>query len=138
MHRISNLMLHHPCCYSMFWQGLILVHSLLATQGNLHLFFLGKCSIIINSWKGFIYHTDTLQDCEKLICKINNAVEADTTNEVRTILFKRGIKAELLPLTSDALKWHIIWAHYQSMVWLKALESHPDIFYNTKWLTRRW
>ena len=117
----------------MFWQGLILVHSLLATQGNLHLIFFGKCSIIINSWKGFIYHTDTLQDCEKLICKINNAVEADTTNEVRTILFKRGIKAELLIPTSDSLKWHIISGHHQSMVCLlKALESHPDIILSTQ------
>ena len=62
-----------------------------------------------------------------MICKINNAVEADTTNEVRIILFKRGIKAELLPPASDVLKWHIMRAHHQSMVLLKAFESHKDI-----------
>ena len=88
----------------------------MATQGNLHLIFFGKCSIIINSWKGFIYHTDTLQDCENLICKINNAVEADTTNEVRTILFKKAVKAELLIPTFDALKWHIMRGLHQSML----------------------
>ena len=66
--------------------------------------------------EGFIFHTDTLQDCEKFICKINNADEADTANEVRTILFKKAVKAELLIPTFDALKWHIMRGLHQSML----------------------
>ena len=88
MHRISNLMFQH----------LLPFHVLTGSDSSSFLVGHSMKSAFI------FYHTDTLQDCEKLICKINNAVEADTTNEVRTILFKRGIKAELLIPTSDSLK----------------------------------
>ena len=61
---------------------------------------------------------DTLQDCENFICKIYNAGDVATTNEARTFLFKRGLKAELLPPTSDAVEHHIMRSHHQSMIWL--------------------
>ena len=71
--------------------------------------------------------TEAVQECEQFICKVYNASVVATTNKAMSILFKRGIKAELLPPTSDALYWHIMRAHHQSMVWLKALEPQPYI-----------
>ena len=38
------------------------------------------------------------------------------TNEAGTVLFKRGLKAELLPPTSDVTKNHLKRVHHQSMI----------------------
>ena len=39
--------------------------------------------------------------------------------QMRVYLFNKGKDADSLPPTSDALKLHINWAHYQTTVWLK-------------------
>ena len=50
-----------------------------------------------------------------------------TTDEARMFLFKNGVIQELLPPTSDAVRFHIKRAHLQSLIWQKAIDSKPEI-----------
>ena len=81
----------------------------------------------------------TVKDCEHFICKLYNTPEASTTDEAQVTLFKKGIKPELSPQTSNAARLHIMRAHLQAMIWLKAIETKPMIPDSAEcWLGRRW
>ena len=69
----------------------------------------------------------TFADVEKFFCIMYNVPHVNHIDEGRTILFKRGVAQENLPPTSDALKHHIMRAHLQTMIWLKAREPQPEI-----------
>ena len=68
----------------------------------------------------------TLTDAEKFLCQVYGVSE-DTTDLARVVLFKRGLKPELLPPTSDAARLHIMRTHLQTAVWLQANKTSPRI-----------
>lgn len=70
---------------------------------------------------------ETRQNSEAFICKIYNVPNAATTDDARVILLKKAVRPELLPPTSDALKYHIERAHYQATVWLNATVQYPKL-----------
>ena len=47
--------------------------------------------------------------------------QVDTTDEVRTALFFKASKPEHMPLTSNALRFHLMRSHYQALVWKQAI-----------------
>ena len=70
---------------------------------------------------------EVLKNVEAFICKVYNVPEAVTTDQARVILFKKAVKPELLPPTSDALKYHIKRCHLQTIVWLQATCPVPSL-----------
>ena len=52
--------------------------------------------------------------------------EVDTCNKARVKLFCIGRAHKALPPTSDATKFHIMRAHYQTSVWNQAHLPCPD------------
>ena len=48
-------------------------------------------------------------------------------DEARSALFKKATSPEALPPTSDALKFHILRAHYQALIWKLAHIPKPNI-----------
>jgi len=48
-------------------------------------------------------------------------------DEARSVLFRRATRPEVLPPTSDALKFHISRAHYQALIWKMAYIPKPMI-----------
>lgn len=70
--------------------------------------------------------TDTI-GLEKFVCMLYDA-KHDSVAKLRWQLFKRHqAEAEKLPPTKDALNFHILRAHYQSMVWNQAFTARPQI-----------
>ena len=60
---------------------------------------------------------DTISSAEAFVCHVFNVSDhAHTRNEAIFMLFSLVKKPEALPPMSDALKLHIMRAHYQSMV----------------------
>ena len=57
------------------------------------------------------FTSETVHMCEQFTCLIYKTPEAESANDARIILFKKGVKQELLPPTSDSLKQHVLRAH---------------------------
>ena len=47
------------------------------------------------------------------------------TDSARVILFQKGVSAEALPPTSNALHYHILRSHYQAKLWRQANVLKP-------------
>lgn len=90
------------------------------------------------SWKTFTQHhmllrnlgngdldDTTVKSAEKFICRIYKITDEDSCNEARATLFSRCRSPEALLPTSDAARWHIQRAHFQSMIWKQAHVAHP-------------
>ena len=56
--------------------------------------------------------TDTVDASEKFLCLIYKTLTAKTTDEARSILFRKAVKPDDLPPTSDAAKQHIRRVHF--------------------------
>ena len=69
----------------------------------------------------------TMTSVEKFICRICSVTEVDSCNEVRATLLSRCRSPEALPLTSDAVIWHIQRGRYQAMIWKQAHVPHPSL-----------
>ena len=69
---------------------------------------------------------ESIQKCELFICRLYGT-RVSTADEARVALFKKGLSQELLPPTSNALRFHIERSHLQSLIWQKALEAKPQI-----------
>lgn len=94
------------------------------------------------AWKAFLCHpellkhlgvgdisTNSISRAEEFVCRLYlpSTLLADV-NEARIKLFQRGVKdLETLPPTKDALKQHILRAHYQALIWHKADEAAPEL-----------
>ena len=70
---------------------------------------------------------ESLSEVERFVCLVYNVPEAMTMDKARAILFTRGVAQQRLPPTSDASKHHIMRAHLQALIWLKAIEPCPTI-----------
>ena len=70
----------------------------------------------------------------------------ENADEARCVLFKKTTSPDVLPPTSDALKYHILRAHYQALIWNLAYHPTPNIpeLYQYGWkkkeksLTPKW
>lgn len=61
--------------------------------------------------------TSEIEDAaESFVCKIYGLTDITKTDSARVILFKKGLAAEALPPTSNALHYHILRSHYQANV----------------------
>ena len=68
--------------------------------------------------------------CEPFICSLytNNKKAGSSVNDIRYWLFcQKGQKNENLPPTQDSLTLHVKRAHYQTMVWRRALQRKQDL-----------
>lgn len=63
--------------------------------------------------------TDTLERAERFVCRIYKT-NVSSVDMARFLLFAKAGTPDKLPPTSDALKYHIMRAHYQAMVWRQA------------------
>ena len=62
----------------------------------------------------------TVTSSETFVCRIYNVFNTDSVDTARHLLFSKTGKPEALTPISDALKFHLMRVHYQSMVWRKA------------------
>jgi hypothetical protein len=69
----------------------------------------------------------TMRNAETFVCQIYKVPEAATADKARVTLFKKALRPELLPPTTDALRHHIRRAHYQSIIWLRATALLPNL-----------
>ena len=92
------------------------------------------------SWKTFTEHQRLLRNLENgdldystvrsvktFICGISSVTDAENCNKAHATMFSRCRSPEALPPTSDAVRWHIVWAHFQAMVWKQAHVTHSTL-----------
>ena len=72
---------------------------------------------------------ETVKSLEKLVCHVYSPkAEFDDIGKLRWQLFKQSqAEAEKMPPTKDVLKYHILRAHYQAMVWSQAAIPQPTL-----------
>lgn len=72
---------------------------------------------------------NVMQCTEEYVCKLySSTTSIKNVGKLRWKLFKRSqSEAEKLPPTSDALRYHILRAHYQAMVWHHAGHAKPQL-----------
>ena len=69
---------------------------------------------------------EVIQDAEKFICHICKS-STENCNDAQLKMFTKCHAPELMPPTSDAAKFHIEHANYQSLMWKQACHPKPDI-----------
>ena len=72
---------------------------------------------------------ETGKSLEKYACHMySSQAEFDETGKLHWQLFKHAhAEAEKMPLTKDVLKYHILRAHYQAVVWSLAAILQPTL-----------
>jgi len=65
-----------------------------------------------------------MKNAEKFVCKLYGVPESNSCDQARVKLFCKIKSPEALPPTTDALKYHVQRAHYQSLVWKQATNPH--------------
>jgi hypothetical protein len=65
-------------------------------------------------------------DAERFICRIYKVI-SENCNQARVKLFRRFQTIESMPPSSDAAKYHIQRANYQSLIWREACNPNPAI-----------
>ena len=93
-----------------------------------------------SAWKTFIEHhgllsnlgigtltETTTRSVEKFVCRMYDVLSADSVDAARHVLFCKAGKPEAMSPTSDALKFHLMRVHYQTMVWRYALNATPEL-----------
>ena len=71
-----------------------------------------------------------LKSVETFVCKLYGVDNVGSVDIVRRIKFEKSCKAEMLPPTSDALRFHILRVHYQCIIWKNAhcpVPHLPDV-----------
>ena len=93
-----------------------------------------------SSWKAFMKHhqllenlgvgeltDETIQTSETFVCRMYGVHNADSVDAARHVLFSKTAKAEGMCPTSDALRFHLMRVHYQTMIWRHAHCGKPDL-----------
>ena len=70
---------------------------------------------------------DIVTSSETFICKIYGVPDVDSCNKAQVKLFCKGRPQDTLPPTTDAVRFHIMRAHYQATIWNKAHLPHPNL-----------
>ena len=78
---------------------------------------------------GTVPSAETVKSLEKFVCHMYSPkAEFDDIGKLRWQLFKQSqAEAEKMPPTKDVLKYHILRAHYQAMVWSQAAIPQPTL-----------
>lgn len=66
-----------------------------------------------------------MKEAEMFICKIYKVPKATSCDQARVTVFCKCKSTESLPPTSDATRYHIQRAHFQSLIWLQAVKPKP-------------
>ena len=83
---------------------------------------------LINSIGDGTLTDDKVKRAERFICKLYKVPDSvEDADEARFVLFSKANSPEVLPPTSDALKFHILRAHYQALIWKMAYIPNPTI-----------
>ena len=93
-----------------------------------------------SSWKAFKEHhellknlgvgelkDETIKSSEAFVCRMYNVHNTDSVDAARHALFCRSGKSESMSPTSDALYFHLLRVHYQSMIWRNAHRAKPEL-----------
>ena len=93
-----------------------------------------------SSWKVFIENhqllnnlgigdltEETILSSETFVCRIYGVHKTDSVDAARHVLFSKTGKPEALSPTSDALRFHLMRVHYQTMVWRNAHCGVPEL-----------
>ena len=75
----------------------------------------------------------TIKSSEAFICRIYNVHKTDSVDAAGHILFSTTGKPEALPPTSDALRFHLMQVHYQTMIYRNAHCATPELLHLYKW-----
>lgn len=70
---------------------------------------------------------ETIRSSETFLCRVYNVQKTDSIDTARHILFSKTGKPEAMPPTSDAFRYHVMRAHYQTMVWRNAHCAVPEL-----------
>ncbi|KAG0723506.1 hypothetical protein GWK47_042571 [Chionoecetes opilio] len=91
--------------------------------------FLNNSQLLQNLGREDFLDENVLADAESFVCKLYGpSSQNNSIQQVRCDLFLGLTKAvENLPPTRDALTLHIRRAHYQTLVWRRALEAEPHL-----------
>ena len=83
---------------------------------------------LINSIGDGTLTDDKVKRAERFICKLYKVPDSvEDADKARFVLFSKANSPEVLPPTSDALKFHILRAHYQALIWKMAYIPNPTI-----------
>ena len=88
--------------------------------------FLEHNSLLKDLGKFPIPSKKVTEDAERFICHIYKA-PSENCNQARIKLFSKCQATETLPPSSDAAKFHIERANYQSFIWRKAHNPMPPL-----------
>ena len=70
---------------------------------------------------------EKIMSSEAFMCRMYNVQRTDSVDTARHLLFPKTAKPEAMPPTSDAFRFHLLRAHYQAMVWMKAFCPQPEL-----------
>ena len=70
---------------------------------------------------------NTFKSAEAFVCRMYNVHRIDSVDAARHMLFSKTAKPEAMSPTSDALHFHSMRIHYQTMVWRNAHCARPDL-----------
>ena len=70
---------------------------------------------------------DAIKSAEAFVCRIYDVHRTDSVDSARHMLFSKTGKPEAMSPTSDALHFHLMRVHYQTMVWRNAICAVPHL-----------
>lgn len=70
---------------------------------------------------------EIIRSSETFVCRLYGVQKTDSVDAARHILFAKSGKPEAMSPTSDALRFHLMRVHYQTMVWRNAHCPIPEL-----------
>ena len=70
---------------------------------------------------------ETIKAAEAFVCRMYNVHITDSVDSARHVLFSKSVTPETMPPTSNALRFQLMRAHYQCMIWMQAACPMPDL-----------
>ena len=89
--------------------------------------FLKHYHLLMSLGKSKDVTEQTAVDAETFMCHVYNFPNNPRCDQVRVTLFCRGKTQEMMPPTSDSLRFHINRANYQTLIWRNAHVPVPEI-----------
>ena len=64
---------------------------------------------------------------ERSVCQLHGKASRDVNDQRYKLFCSKGLQSQQLSPTIDAIRKHIRRANYQTAIWKRSLESHPEI-----------
>jgi len=116
--------------------SLLIFHSLTGCDSTSFFYNIGKVSAyrilkdhpkMLSNISELPHLTNDAEEVlEKFVCLMYGSL-AESVDGIRVRMLLTASKPELMPQTSDALKFHFQRAFYQARVWKCATQSHPEL-----------